>query len=247
MSAVVQWVIRCFLPHPSPLRGLDITLEEVHAGQQSASPSADDCPICLSPLVGQLATTQCGHRFHASCLEHHLRVGNRCARCPICRGSLRAPSAVTARASSGRPIDVVNRVPRAGDRCHLDRDYRFLSLGSFGQRPGTMFLLTSNDDKRTPAEAVMWTLAASAPVTVHLNFRSEGHVADTGAAGWLQEGGWERSALRSTVSTGFPSWLYWGPVYSKAFPAGRVQLRGSNCELGTYFVFLELHEQHPND
>eukprot|EP00416_Gambierdiscus_australes_P019536 CAMPEP_0171066046 /NCGR_PEP_ID=MMETSP0766_2-20121228/7200_1 /TAXON_ID=439317 /ORGANISM="Gambierdiscus australes, Strain CAWD 149" /LENGTH=93 /DNA_ID=CAMNT_0011522197 /DNA_START=213 /DNA_END=494 /DNA_ORIENTATION=+ len=88
----------------------------------------------------------------------------------------------------------------------------------------------------------MWTLKASVPITVHLNFRSESHVMETGVVGWLEADGWERSPRRSTVSTGFPNWLYWGPVFSKSFPAGSVQLNGSNCQAGTYFVFVRLQE-----
>merc|ERR1712203_985381 len=82
---------------------------------------------------------------------------------------------------------------------------------------------TSNADKSTPSTAVMWTLETTMPTKVFLNFRSENHVTATGAVNWLQEQHWERSTARSTVSSGIPSGLYWGPVFMKAFDPGTIQ------------------------
>lgn len=78
---------------------------------------------------------------------------------------------------------------------------------------------------------------------MYLNFSGERHVARTLLAGnWLQERGWEeRTDLASTLSSGEPNGPYSGPVYSKRAAAGEpVDLMGSNCWEGAYFVFVEL-------
>jgi hypothetical protein len=113
-------------------------------------------------------------------------------------------------------------------------------MGDFANRPGILYLKTSNDDKNTPAASVMWTLDVDGPSRVYLNFRGESHVSSV--SHWLEEEDWQLSTMKTTVSTGIPNWLYWGPVYSKEFEEGKIELRGSNCPLGTYFVFLELLE-----
>lgn len=202
----------------------------------------EDCPICLAPLVGECATTLCGHRFHTVCLERHILTnGIRHVKCPMCRSSMRAPMKVEAKSTSGRPIEVMEQIPHAGEVCHFDRNYRFISLGDFTDRPSLLYLMTSNEDKRTPATTVMWTLEASVPVTVYLNFRSSRHASKTGLMSWLNADGWtQQPTMRSTVSTGIPNGPYSGPVYSKACEPGRIDLMGANCQEGTYFVFIEL-------
>ena len=73
----------------------------------------------------------------------------------------------------------------------------------------------------------MWVLECKSAVVVHLNFRSDAHLAATmpgrgrgGREGWLSADGWERNTERqSTVSTGVPNGPYSGPVFSKAFEA----------------------------
>eukprot|EP00929_Paragymnodinium_shiwhaense_P091061 TRINITY_DN51107_c0_g1_i1.p1 TRINITY_DN51107_c0_g1~~TRINITY_DN51107_c0_g1_i1.p1 ORF type:complete len:264 (-),score=18.82 TRINITY_DN51107_c0_g1_i1:83-874(-) len=221
---------------PESLNNWHLTVEE------DADDIADDweCSICLSALYGekQCVRTRCGHRFHTACIHKNFQVTGR-AFCPLCRNTLRGPLAVTARAASGRPIEVLETVPGAGERCHLDRLDRFLMLGDFADRPRMLYLLTSDEDKRTPASRVMWTIDTSIPTKVHLNFRSDDHVSGTGANAWLQQEGWEKSTLRSTVSTGIPGCLYWGPVYSKSFQPGTIRLMGSSCPMGVYFVFIE--------
>lgn len=143
------------------------------------------------------------------------------------------------RATSGRPIEALDDVPAVGANCHHDRDYRFTWLGDFGKLPAMRYILTSNDDKMTPASKVMWELTIRRQVTIFLNFRSEGHVNFTEAAGWLQRDGWKRCEMSSTVSTGVPNGPYSGPVYYKAVENGVVQLMGSNCPEGVYFVFYQ--------
>lgn len=225
-------------PRSTRLRGAGLVLEELCISANATATHVDECAICLAPLIGLCASTACGHRFHADCIDEHLQM-NMTARCPLCRGALRPPLPVSASARSGRPIDVVAR-PQRGGRCHHDRDYRFVSLGGFASLPHMLYLVTSNDDKRTTPDLVMWTLKTSVPAIVYLNFRSERHLVDTGAIDWLCKDGWERSRMRSSVSTGFPSWLYWGPVFSKTFSAGTIELMGSNCAEGTYFVFVQM-------
>jgi len=128
---------------------------------ESADPRDEDCPVCLVPLTEACVKTPCGHYFHRACLEQYFLVartpGAR-ARCPLCRGVLHAPMPVEATARSGRPIEVV-AVPSPGSVCHLDRNYVFTSLGGFA-RPRMLYLLTPNEDRRTPATHVMWTLQA---------------------------------------------------------------------------------------
>jgi hypothetical protein len=159
---------------------------------------------------------------------------------------LRGP-AVAAKAMSGREITVVEGVPKTGSRCHHDRDYRFRSLGDFAKRSKIFYVMTSNDDKGTSAGKVMWKLDVRVPAIVYLNFRSDHHVNRTGAAQWLRELQWECcEGMCSTVSTGIPNGPYSGPVFSKVVDGSTVvDLMGSNCSEGTYFVFVEPHEQGP--
>lgn len=146
---------------------------------------------------------------------------------------------------SGRPIDVISQIG-PGAKCHFDRHYAFRSLGGFEQ-PGMLYVITSNDDRKTPMTETMWVLECKAAVVVHLNFRSEAHLAATcsgrgrGREGWLATDGWEVNTEKaSTVSTGVPNGPYSGPVFSKAFGAGAtVRLMGSNTWEGVYFVFVE--------
>ena len=39
-----------------------------------------------------------------------------------------------------------------------------------------LYVMTSNEDRKTPRDRVMWTLESTRSITVHLNFRSESHV-----------------------------------------------------------------------
>lgn len=147
---------------------------------------------------------------------------------------------VEAIATSGRPIEILDNL-RPGDRCHFDRNYRFASLGDFADRPSMLYLMTSNEDKRTLSDTVMWTVETTVPVIIHLNFRSERHVKCTGR--WLQDDGWKRSSMKSTVSSGIPHGPYSGPVFSKFREPGETKLMGAECQEGSYFVFVELQRE----
>lgn len=202
---------------------------------------AEDCPICLSALLGNCAKTQCGHMFHLECLETHLKVSTADQpACPLCRAEMRIPIPVTAASASGREIEVLQRVPPADSRCHFDRAYTFLSLGEFAGNPKMLYVRTSNDDRKTSSREVMWMLATLSSAVVYLNFRSNSHVTETGACRWLEKEGWSLCEMEGTISSGFPSGIYQGPVFSKQFPAGEIHLKGSNCWEGTYFVFVEV-------
>ena len=134
--------------------------------------SEEECAICLATL-GACVKTPCGHSFHAACLEHYFnqaRQPGQRSRCPLCRSSVHAPLPIEVRSTSGLPIEVV-AVPDRGGRCHFDRPYRFIHLGDFA-RPSMLYLLTSNEDRKTPASQPMWILDASVPCTVHVNYRS---------------------------------------------------------------------------
>lgn len=213
-------------------------------------PTGETCAICLSAIVNDCVRTPCGHDFHMGCLDEYLlvrkkeqqcdrRTPNAC--CPLCRGSMRLPVGVEVSARSGLRIEVTD-VPETGGQCHFDRGYVFLSLGDF-QQPGMRYIMTSNDDRKTPASESMWILETSVETTVHLNFRSEEHVSDTGASAWLASRGWHRnSTLKSTKSTGYPRGSYQGPVFSQKHAPGTIELMGSNTWEGVYFVFVEVRE-----
>mmetsp|Transcript_34680 Transcript_34680/g.80957 ORF Transcript_34680/g.80957 Transcript_34680/m.80957 type:complete len:308 (+) Transcript_34680:51-974(+) len=150
---------------------------------------------------------------------------------------------VEATTTSGSEIEVLDTVPEVGDRCHLDRPYRFRSLGGFATAPNMRYVLTTNEDKRTSASRVMWRLSVRVPVVVFLNFRGMDHVAAV-ADKWLNSGGWTLEPdMQSTESTGTPNGPYSGPVYSQAFESGStIDLMGSACWEGTYFVFVQLQD-----
>ena len=203
----------------------------------------DECSICLAEL-GPCVTTPCGHSFHAACLEHYFNTcqrepGQR-SRCPLCRSSVHAPLPIEVRATSGLPIEAVSS-PTPGGRCHFDRPYRFIHLGDF-QRPNMLYLLSSNEDRKTSSSQVMWVLDLRLHCTVHLNFRSERHACAPGVENWLAAKQFELNrVLRSTSSSGIPNGPYSGPVYSRVCQPGRIELNGSNTFEGVYFVFVELH------
>merc|ERR1719356_1473773 len=107
------------------------------------------------------------------------------------------------------------------------------------------YVMTSNDDRKTPADRVMWRLDIREPATVYVNFRSDGHIQNSGALKWLAKDGWTlKPQFKSTVSSGYPNGPYSGPVYAKeVHPHNRkqlVNLMGSNYWEGTYFVFVQL-------
>jgi hypothetical protein len=143
--------------------------------------------------------------------------------------------AVQATAASGRPIQVT-ATPSQGGLCHLDRTYRFLDLGGFGSQ--LLYLLTSNDDCKTPASMVMWALKSSVACTVHLSFRSAAHVES--CRKWLDLGWCANPTMLSPVTSGLPNGPYSGPTFSQSFGAGTIELRGSDNWEGVYFVFVEL-------
>mmetsp|Transcript_13890 Transcript_13890/g.25572 ORF Transcript_13890/g.25572 Transcript_13890/m.25572 type:complete len:371 (+) Transcript_13890:106-1218(+) len=215
---------------------------------EATDPTNEDCVICLQALDSGCVKTPCGHHFHERCLDQYLltqRQQQACSRmmkaakCPLCRQSLRQPFLVEASSASGLCI-MVTAVPPIGAECHFDRVYTFKSLGDF-QRPGMLYVMTSNDDRKTSSNQVMWVLEARVPIVVHLNFRSDSHVSRTGASTWLHARGWTKnSSMRSTVSTGVPNGPYSGPVYSRRCAPGRIELMGSNTWEGVYFVFVEL-------
>jgi len=166
----------------------------------------EDCSICLSSMADGCVRTPCDHHFHGHCLGRHLAVARRSwvsANCPLCRGGLHGASQVLVRASSRRPLEVVP-LPTQGGRCHLDRPYRFLTLGGFARLPGPVyFLLSCNEDRHSAPEASMWHIALPSRATIHLNFRSERHVHGSGVAAWLAGERWTRNpAVASAVSSG---------------------------------------------
>jgi len=104
-----------------------------------------------------------------------------------------------------------------------------------------LYLLSSNEDRKTASSAVMWVVEARVPCTIHLNYRSARHVAEGRQEAWLRAKGFApNGALRSAVSSGVPNGPYSGPVYSKVLSEpGSVELMGSATWEGTYFVFID--------
>lgn len=152
---------------------------------------------------------------------------------------------ITVHSMSGREIEVLDGVPACGDDCHFDRDYQFTSLGDFAKTEQMRYVMTCNDDRKTPSHVVMWQLDLRETATVYLNFRSAAHVQAGSAHKWLDQGGWKlQSDFKGTVSSGYPNGPYEGPVFAKTFwPQSRkcvVDLMGSNYWEGTYFVFVQL-------
>eukprot|EP00658_Telonema_sp_P-2_P047583 TRINITY_DN361_c0_g1_i1.p2 TRINITY_DN361_c0_g1~~TRINITY_DN361_c0_g1_i1.p2 ORF type:complete len:216 (-),score=33.95 TRINITY_DN361_c0_g1_i1:134-781(-) len=138
-----------------------LVLEDVDAMEQ-------ECSVCMEPLDRDCVQTPCDHHFHRDCLQkYELTVRGspqRAASCPLCRASLYAPLPLQAYSSSGRQIEVCS-VPRPGSLCHFDRHYQFLSLGGFASKPDMFYLCTSNEDRKTAASLVMWTLECTRPCT----------------------------------------------------------------------------------
>lgn len=133
--------------------------------------SDEECAICLATL-GSCVTTPCGHSFHAACLEHYFngsRQPGQRSRCPLCRSSVHAPLPLEVRSVSGLPIEAVG-VPENGGRCHFDRPYRFLHLGGFA-RPSILYLMSSNEDRKTSHTQPMWIITANVrhPPHAHAN------------------------------------------------------------------------------
>jgi len=215
--------------------GFEQRLAMVHADYPN-----EECSICLGPL-GSCVTTPCGHHFHAACLEHYFNTSRQPGqrpRCPYCRCSVHAPLPIEVRAASGLPIEAVC-VPNRGGRCHFDRNYQWLHLGDFN-KPRMLYLLTSNEDRKTSSTRMMWVIEASVPCTVHLNYRSQRHVVDGRQESWLAAKGFVLNGdLRSPSSSGYPNGPYSGPTFSKACAPGTIELMGSECWEGTYFVFIE--------
>jgi hypothetical protein len=184
------------------------------------------------------------------------RAGCRSTWWPCRRAAAAATTIATTRSSCGdappapraRPPGSLSRA-RAADssrglacsRARRARPARPQDLGGF-DRPRMLYVMTSNDDRKTPARRVMWRLRAAQPMTVFLNFRSEAHVANGASQPWLDAGGWERDGdVASAVTSGFPNGPYSGPVFRRAFDApGVVELPGSNNWEGTYLVFVQL-------
>lgn len=209
----------------------------------------DDCSICLAPLAEECVRTPCNHVFHNDCLNRYLSVSRRDfgrrALCPLCRGPLSQVCGIAVRSMSGRPIEVVP-LPAAGERCHLDRMYRFLSLGGFANLPAdsVFYLLSSNEDRHTPASACMWRVTVPCHAILHLNFRSDAHAAAADA--WLKRDQWQRNrGIGSAVSSGVPNGPYHGPVFSKAVEQGEACLPGSATWEGVYFAFIQLQRLPP--
>ena len=194
--------------------------------------------------------------------------------------SLRQAQATIARthlqwhSTTGRRLGL-RALPYAGDMCHYDREYTFVSLGGFDQlTPRPVFLMASNDDRRTSRAQLMWKIALKRlplgqpsgsgahvrrVVRVFVNFRSEAHVVNGGAAEWLDRDGWRRrEEIEPTSSSGVPNGPYTGPVYSMevdtAVDGGdadddsdrtSVALYGSDTWEGVYFVFVQLLTDQP--
>lgn len=59
----------------------EVQLSSIRVDRVSASDEL--CPICLEPCQGTIKTIQCGHRFHAACIDTWLKLKNSCALCRL--------------------------------------------------------------------------------------------------------------------------------------------------------------------
>ena len=54
--------------------------------QQNQTSCCEECPICYDCMTDiNITTTQCGHKFHSSCIFNNLKYG---IDCPLCRTEL---------------------------------------------------------------------------------------------------------------------------------------------------------------
>ena len=77
------------------------------------------------------------------------------------------PWSLSASASSGESIEVVEQLA-VGDEVYTDRaNYLFTDIGSYS--PQCKYIRGPNNDKATAAANVQWTLQSNYPVTVYLD------------------------------------------------------------------------------
>jgi len=150
--------------------------------------------------------------------------------------SLRGLKAAT---SSGRAIEVLERVPAVGDRTFTDRELTFLSLGDFAGQD-MYYVRPPNDDKACEASSVMWTLTSPVDCTVYLDLWGGGAHAQCGLKAWLD--GWTPTPMEGVsflVPGRGPSY---GPgrVFRRDFKAGKISICGNGAqEHGTFVVFVK--------
>lgn len=237
-----RWADLCVDRADLLVRALSGTVMYMDSGAVFDSPISD----VVSDILDQTGAYDDEVRLcaGAAILDHRLRLGecvvpSKGGKVELTFVHVPGPP-VSAQAASGRPIRVLETMPALPFTCYIDRGYEFISLGGFADNPNMRYVLAPNSDKATPNTQVMWRLDIRCTAVVYLNFSGERHVTDTGVADWLEEDGWQTSSLASTVSTGVPNGPYTGPVYYKAVQRGLLNLMGSNCWEGSYFVFVEL-------
>ena len=66
-----------------------------------------------------------------------------------------------------------------------------------------LYLLTSNDDRKTSSRNTMWTLRTQHPCIIYVNFRSEQHVHNGSSHVWLASAAWTlEDNMTSATSSG---------------------------------------------
>ena len=148
-------------------------------------------------------------------------------------------------AASGRRTEIV-RASDMGSGPFWDRPQYLWSdedkewAVAFFKREGAYFLKVCNDDKPTKADVAQYTISASQPMRVFLDFWGGDKHAKMGFAQWKQDG-WHKSSMRGTSF--HQDSTTWGPgvVYERDFKAGTIVLKGNEGANGhgTYYAFLQ--------
>jgi len=147
---------------------------------------------------------------------------------------------VTLEAMTGFTATILT--PEINSLVFTDRTYTFDSLGSFA---GHSFIQMSNEDKHIRHSHVQMKLRLPQPMMVYVAKLDDTHLP------WLDEEGWTLTGLEGvtyhgTRETRHTEWSeelvddHYGPgqVWSKAFSAGAIELRGNDGGDGSYVMFV---------
>jgi len=128
-----------------------------------------------------------------------------------------------------------------------NRTYTFDSLGSFTGQP---FIKMSNDDKHIRSSHVQTKLRLPRPMTIFVLkledtelpwLHSQGYTLQSNAQG-ISYSGFHGTRHKDWANVLHEESYETAQVYSKAFPAGTVEMPGNNGGDGSYVMFVEGQE-----